>query len=102
MSFAAAMLLALLLAGCSRLSSPENVIDLLSSPRLSKNESMIVAAITDSLGRDIVLKYPRRNSGTLPVTMLDIDSDGTEEAIVMYSAPNLGANVRMAVLRQAE
>ncbi len=91
-----------LLAGCGRMRGPDNIIDLLSSPRLSKNESRIVSAITDGLGQEIVLKYPKRNTKSSPILMTDLDADGKDEAVVLYSSPNLGANVRMAVLRSTE
>ena len=94
----ALIMLSAVTASCSRFSSADNIIELLSSPKLSKNESRIVQAISDHLDRDIVLRYPRRGGRLSPVQLVDLDGDGNNEAVALYSCPSLGGNVRIAVL----
>ncbi|MBR5521069.1 MAG: hypothetical protein IKU54_03645 [Oscillospiraceae bacterium] len=92
--------LMLLLTGCSGIASRNNILSLLSSPKLSQRESRIITAINQHLGQDIVLKYPKKGENISPIQFADLNSDGTEEAVVLYSAENTGSNVRMAVLTQ--
>ncbi len=92
----------LILTGCSGIADKDNIINLLSSPKLSQRESEIVQCITEHLGEDIILKYPKQGSNISPVQIVDLASDGNQEAVVLYSAPNKGGNVRIAVLSQTE
>ncbi len=97
------LLLALLtLTGCSDFADKDNIINLLSSPKLSQRESEIVSTIKQHLGQEIILKYPKQGSNISPVQLEDFSSDGSEEAVVLYTAPNIGNNVRIAVLSQNE
>ncbi|MEG1781730.1 MAG: hypothetical protein RR253_00610 [Oscillospiraceae bacterium] len=89
-----------LLCGCGAISNRSNIIDLLSSPKLSGRESQVVSAIKSYLGEDIILKYPKQGSNISPVQISDFSGDGSEEAVVLYSAPNSGGNVRIAILSQ--
>ncbi|MBQ3394636.1 MAG: hypothetical protein IJG64_05725 [Oscillospiraceae bacterium] len=86
------------LSSCTRFSSADNIMELLSSPKLSKNESRIVQAISDHLDRDIFLRYPKRETRPSPVQLVDLNGDGTNEAVALYSCPSLGGNARIAVL----
>lgn len=88
----------LILTGCSGMANRNNIINLLSSPKLSRRESRIVMAISDYLERDIVLKYPKRDTGISPVQIVNLSGKNSEEAVVLYSAPSIGGNVRIAVL----
>lgn len=98
-----ALLLAmLLLTGCDGIANKDNIINLLSSPKLSRRESRIVECITNYLGHDIILKYPKQGSNVSPVQLVDLSGDGSEEAVVLYTAPSTGGNVRIAVLSQNE
>ncbi len=96
------LLAVLTFTGCSGIADKDNIINLLSSPKLSNRESRIVSAIKEHLGQDIILKYPKQGSNISPVQIEDIFSDEKEEAVVLYTAPNLGGNVRMAVLSQKD
>jgi len=88
----------LLLSGCSSVANRNNIINLLSSPKLSQRESEIVTAIKDYLGQDIILKYPKRGSNISPVQIADLNNDGVDEAVALYSVPSYGGNVRISVL----
>lgn len=100
--FSLLVVMAVLLSGCSGIASRNNILSLLSSPRLSQRESRIITAINRHLGQDIVLKYPREGENVSPVQFTDLDGDKTEEAVVLYSAENTGSNVRLAVLTQTD
>ncbi|MBQ8604573.1 MAG: hypothetical protein IJ410_07005 [Oscillospiraceae bacterium] len=100
--FSLLLLLSFMLTGCSGIASRNNILSLLSSPRLSRRESRIITAINRHLGQDIVLKYPKAGLNVSPVQFVDLNGDNTEEAAVLYSAENTGSNVRMAVLTQSE
>lgn len=97
----ALLLTACLTVGCS-LADKDSIINLLSSPRLSERENAIVTAIRNYLGYDIILKYPKQGGDLSPVQIVDLDDDGQEEAVALYSAPGSSSNVRMAVLSRSE
>lgn len=84
--------------GCGIVGGRNDIINLLSSPKLSQRESRIVQAISEYLGQDVILKYPRRETGISPVQTVDLSGKDGEEAVVLYSCPSLSGNVRIAVL----
>ena len=90
------------LSGCKSLTTQDNIINFLSAPKLNQNESEVVRAISEYTNRNINLKYPKSGGNASPVNIVDIDNDGTNEAVVFYSARSIGGNVRMAVLTQTE
>lgn len=96
------LLAMLMLTGCDGFANKDNIINLLSSPKLSRRESRIVTTINDHLGQDIILKYPKQGSNISPVQMMDLSGDGIDEAVVLYTAPGIGGNVRLAVLSQQD
>ena len=98
--FLALMLAMLTLTGC--FADKDNIINLLSSPKLSQRESEIVRCITEHLGEDVILKYPKQGRNISPVQTVDLSHNGSQEAVVLYTAPNTGGNVRMAVLSKTE
>ena len=100
--FLALLLVLLTLSGCSGFANKDNIINLLSSPKLSQRESEIVECIKAHLGRDIILKYPKQGENVSPVQITDLSGDGTDQAVVMYTAPGQGGNVRMAVLTASD
>ncbi len=92
------VIMALFLTGCSINANSDNIIELLSSPKLSENESEIVSAITSYTQADVVLKYLKEGDNISPIQYIDINADSQEEAIVFYVAPSSSGYVRMAVL----
>ncbi|MBP0980335.1 MAG: hypothetical protein J6Q18_02090, partial [Oscillospiraceae bacterium] len=100
--FLALLLVLLTLSGCSGFANKDNIMNLLSSPSLSQRESEIVECIKAHLGRDIILKYPKQGENVSPVQITDLSGDGTDQAVVLYSAPGQGGNIRMAVLTAAD
>ncbi len=100
--FLSLLLVMLVFTGCDGFANRDNIINLLSSPKLSQRESRIVTCIKEYLGQDIILKYPRQGSNISPVQTYDLSGDGSEEAVVLYTAPGMGGMVRLAVLSQQE
>ena len=90
------------LTGCSAFTGKNNIINLLSAPKLNENESIIVDTIENYLGEDITLKYSKNMGYSAPIQFIDIDFDKTHEAVVFYYAPNKGTNIRFALLSHKE
>jgi len=90
------------LSGCSGFTSKSNITNLLSAPKLSENESSIVAAIEDYLGDDVNLKYSQNQGYSAPIQLIDINHDRVQEALVFYYAPNKGTNIRFAMLSHSD
>ncbi len=88
----------ILLSGCSLGASSDNVIELLSSPKLSENETEIVSAITLYSDAEVVLKYLKEADNISPIQYIDVDGNGVDEAIVFYTSPSTSGYVKMAVL----
>jgi hypothetical protein len=79
---AAAVLLSVLLGGCSLQTGIE---DLLSPPRLTTEQSMLYDALERAVGTDTFkLRYPRRGSYLSACIFWDINHDGENEAIAFY------------------
>ena len=85
--------------GCSSFMGKSNITNLLEAPKFSQTESEIADAIDDYIGENISLRYSHSQGYSSPVQLIDIDGDGAEEAVVFYYAPNKGANIRMALLK---
>ncbi len=98
---AAIILSILMLTGCA-VADKNDIMNLLSSPQLSKRESRIVASLNEYLQSKILLKYPKRGNSISPVQIVDLNGDGKKQAVVLYSDPNTGGNLRLAVLGQAD
>ena len=90
------------LTGCNALMTKSNITNLLAAPKLSQNESDIVAAIETYLGDDITLKYSQSQGYSAPIQLMDIDYDSVYEAVVFYYAPNKGPNIRFALLSHSD
>ncbi len=91
----------LLLTGCG-VADRNNIMGLLSAPKLSERENRIITAINDYHGSEIILKYPKQGENISPLYFADLDGDSNDEAVVLYSNASLGIYVRIAVLKQSE
>ncbi len=104
MRFLKAGLLALcglLLSACA--SFQLNVTDLMQSPKSTEDQTEIYEALTTAAGvSDVQLKYPKRGNYRSAFVLFDLDADGEREALVFYSIPSLGGNVRIMVLDRQE
>lgn len=97
-------LLALCLAfsGCA---ATPGIEKLLSPPRLTEEQSEIYAALLNSAGKDIKLKYPKSGDYRSAFVMKNIDDEPTEEAIVFCEMSSVKANenaLRMNILDHTE
>lgn len=80
-----------LLTGCTFGTSIDN---LLAPPKQSIEQEQIYSALTDAAGSGIRLKYPRSGKYLSAFIIEDIDSDGTDEAVVFYERNGLGVDER--------
>ncbi|WP_274952855.1 hypothetical protein [Angelakisella massiliensis] len=85
----------LLLSSCMPLQS--NVEELMQPPKLTEEQFRVEEALHNAVGADIHLKYPRSGSYRSAFTFFDLDEDGSEEAIVLYSQ-GTEAEIRIAIL----
>ena len=92
----------LLLTGCSGIASRNNILNLLSAPKLSERESRIIASLNEYAGQEVRLKYPKKGDNLSPVQIVDLDGDGRDEAVVMYSLPSSGTVARIALMKNTE
>ncbi|MEG1996255.1 MAG: hypothetical protein RR036_01960 [Oscillospiraceae bacterium] len=82
-----AFIVIITLSGCNY---QQNAVDnLLSPPKLSKQQDMIYKALEESVGKNITLKYPRTGDFKSAFLIADLDQESTQEAIVFYEqTPN--------------
>lgn len=89
--------LTLMLSGCLLEADVEN---LMSPPKLSREQMDVYAALTAVTGSKIKLHYPAGGEYRSPFIFWDLDGDRDEEALVFYYPEGSGANVRINVLEQ--
>lgn len=75
-----------LLTGCSH--TKTGIDQLIAPPKLSSQQSEIFAALEQSEGKNINLKYPKKGDYTSAFLINDLDNEITEEAIVFYETQN--------------
>lgn len=90
---------AVFLAGCSSGTAREDRT-LLAKPAASVQQRLLLDAVTEYLGSNVVLKYPMCSEGSSPFLWWDADSDGTDELIVLYQNTVKSKNVQLAVMKQ--
>ncbi len=74
--------LSIFLTGCSALNfSVEGLVD---APKLTEEQSKIHEALTNSVGNNITLKYPRNGEHRSAFVIANLDDDAANEAIVFY------------------
>ena len=81
---AAAILSIAALTGCQA-----TIENLLTAPKLTQEQSEIYQALINSSGSSIKLKYPRGGEYRSAFVLQDIDSDGTQEALVFYESQSV-------------
>lgn len=103
-----ALCLALLFAGCETFGF-QNINDLLRAPALGRGMDEIQNALIEHLGMRPQFKYPKMGDWRSPLRQADLNGDGTEEAVLLYSIPeSTGAggersnNVYVAILEQQD
>lgn len=103
------VLCCLLFVGCSPFASP-NIGDLLRAPAMGEQQSEIQKALTAYLGnQELQFKFPREGDWKSPILLTDLNGDGRQEAVVLYSvaddamaAKEKGANAYLAILEESD
>ncbi len=80
----------MLLTLCSCNSLDLSIDGLISPPRQNGNIYPIQQALEESVGKDITLKYPISGDYRSAFSFRDVDGDGFEEAVALYSKNNDG------------
>ena len=75
-----------LFAGCT---SGLSVEELLTAPALTSDQSSVIAAIEASSDEKAVLKYPTSGERRAPVQFVDLDADGSSEAVARNGASSV-------------
>lgn len=95
---------ALLAAGCNPFAT-QNIDDLLRAPALGQGQGEVQKALANYLGEEPQYIYPKEGGRASPLTLADLDGDGIEEGVLLYSVANSatwnntkGSNVYVAVL----
>lgn len=92
----AALTLSAALSGCSLSAlTAENVMK---PPEAFGDGAELQAALEDSLGPQITLRYPRSGDHRSAVVRADVDNDGLEEAIVFYRPDTESTGARMVLM----
>ncbi len=88
------------LPACNFSASTETM---LTPPRLTAEQEQIYKALQQNAGSQISLKYPKSGERLSAFTVEDLNGDGTDEAIVFYSAGRNGTEenpLRLCLLDQ--
>lgn len=92
----------MLLCGCTPGASVDSM---LKPPSLSAEQQQIYLALQDAVGSGITLQYPRAGNYLSAFTIVDLDADGEDEALVFYKKTSLAAaenSLRLGVLDQVD
>lgn len=96
------LLCSLSLSGCTLGASVDSM---LKPPSLSAEQQQIYLALQDAVGSGITLQYPRAGAYLSAFTVVDLDADGEDEALVFYKKTSLTATenvLRLDVLDQVD
>ncbi|MEG2813476.1 MAG: hypothetical protein RSA79_02640 [Oscillospiraceae bacterium] len=80
------LVFSILLTGCTY--SNAGIDTIMTPPKLSKEQNEIYAALSENVGKNIKLKYPRSGEFTSAFLIANIDEEPTDEAIVFYENSN--------------
>lgn len=97
------LLLCLVLSGCAGFSY-QNINELLRAPALGGGLDEIQKALTADLdGVEPQYKYPKEGDWRGPLLLADLNGDGAQEAVVLYSLPDASSPyVNLALLEQVD
>ena len=100
--------LAVVMAGCSSFAG-QNINDLLRAPALGEGQDEIQRALAAYLEAEPQYKYPKGGSWLSPLRRADLDGDGHDEAIALYTLSDStaagrerGNNVYVAILEKQD
>lgn len=92
-----ALALCALLSGCT---SGISVDELLASPALTADQSSVIVALEAASDEKTVLKYPTSGDRRAPIQFVDLDADGSNEAVAFYAVS--GEFARLGVLKKTD
>lgn len=78
------------LTGCSGLNF--SVDNLLNAPNLTEQQSSIHSALTDKVGKNITLKYPKNGDNRSAFVIANLDDEPDEEALAFYKYNSVSAD----------
>ncbi|MBH5319010.1 VCBS repeat-containing protein [Paenibacillus sp. GSMTC-2017] len=93
----ALLVVPLIISGCSYTAAPA---DLLQKPAIDKDKEKLAESISKALPQYSVLMVPHRDDFKEAIRVIDLDSDGTEEAVVSYY--NEYSTPEIMVMKQTE
>ncbi len=93
---ALAVIMLFSMTGCS--AAPFDSENMLRPPKTSGADMDICEALASHLGRQPLFRYPRSGEHRSAITMMDLDNDKTDEAIVFYVASSENPLASIAVL----
>ena len=95
------------LTGCTPLAF-QKIDDLLRAPALGQGQGEIQKALAETLAEEPQYKFPKEGDWRSPLIMADLNGDGAEEAVLLYSIASgvaqqeKGNNVYIAILENAD
>ncbi|MDR3552036.1 MAG: hypothetical protein P4L75_02825, partial [Clostridia bacterium] len=98
MAILLALILMITLSGCE--TAPTDITDLLLPPKLTGDQLAIEKALEANIGTKYLLKYPLTGKYRTAFILHDIDGDGVDEALALYSLDNETAGTHIMVLKE--
>ncbi len=80
------LLLAALLCACTPLN--QNVTDLLRAPALPGGQDELQKMLATYLGEEPQYQYPKEGDWRCPLMLVDLNGDGADEGVLLYSVPD--------------
>lgn len=93
----AILISAVLCSGCVMFDS--NIENLISPPSLTDLQHQVDSSLRAVVGDDIKLKYPQNGDYKSAYNFIDLDGDGVDEAVALFSSANEDI-IKIAVLTQ--
>lgn len=93
-------LIIFLLTGCT--AGVFDTQDLMHPPKATGDKAEIQKVIEKKAGKDITLKYPQRGEYRSPITMIDLDGNGTQQAIAFFSVNSEKTGTHIMVIDKVD
>ena len=85
------------LSGCTGMNF--SVDGLMTAPKLTDEQQLIHTALSNAVGRNITLKYPKSGNYRSAFVIANVDGEPTEEALVFYEYTGAeGEGIRVNLL----
>lgn len=97
-AFVAALLMAVLLSGCSMVGL--DVQTLMHPPKASGEREAIHTLLQKKAGENITLKYPHSGEYRSAIIMNDITGDSQQEAVAFYQSGEEGTGIRIVFINK--